>query len=219
MHVALQSFAATCVILTHRRVRPTFCFAEKYFDAYYQGKDDQYEQLSKASTQLKAIRMWSDWNVEMFEWETKHRSDTFDYFILRTEDLLDPATKFNTIRAVAEFVGSDVSEEQICCMAVAPASFMGSHSRGKDVRTTRLTVRFTRLTCIACLLLPTTGVTAHTAGSAANTVKSRYGTLGCAFPVTHDHCRARPHSFVDFDGCWQANGTLTCRANQSWKPR
>lgn len=61
----------------------------------------------------------------------KHKSSEFDYFVLRTEDLLDPATKYHTIRALAQFVGSEATEEEMCCMAATPATFMGSHSRGE----------------------------------------------------------------------------------------
>lgn len=44
--------------------------------------------------QLKAIRLWSDWNVDIAEWSAKHQDGvTFDYLQIRTEDLVDNETK------------------------------------------------------------------------------------------------------------------------------
>ena len=107
--------------------------------------------------------------MQAYEWEKKHRGPSFDYFILRTEDLLDPATKFKTIRALATFVGSDITDDAVCCMAVAPATFMGSHTKGNYV-----CLHATR--CISRLnMCMGTGVTAKTAGSGSETVHSRYG--------------------------------------------
>lgn len=48
---------------------------------------------------LQAMRLWSDWNVDIAEWSSRHQDGvTFDYLQIRTEDLVDPQTKYVPLR-------------------------------------------------------------------------------------------------------------------------
>jgi hypothetical protein len=84
-----------------------------------------------ASPEVKGIELWSDWNVQSYEWGTRHADGrTADYLTLHTEDLVGEHTKAATIKAVAAFVGSSLTDGQLCELVNAPAKFMGSHSKG-----------------------------------------------------------------------------------------
>lgn len=79
--------------------------------------------------EIKAMRLWSDWNIQASRWADKHMDggDSFDYLRIRTEDLVNPETKYDVYRKVARFVGANLNEDQICCMVRKPARWMGSH--------------------------------------------------------------------------------------------
>jgi hypothetical protein len=51
--------------------------------------------------------------------------------LLHSEDLVDESVpiKFAAIKSLADWVGSDASNDYICCLAVKGSSFMGSHDR------------------------------------------------------------------------------------------
>lgn len=45
---------------------------------------------------LKAIRMWSSWNIGLYEWASGQEAGSathVDYLLLHAEDLMDPASK------------------------------------------------------------------------------------------------------------------------------
>lgn len=83
--------------------------------------------LLSGKPHLKAIRLWSDWNVDVAHWAQTHVGDGFDYLRLRSEDMVNPDTKYDTYMKLARFVGSKISPQQVCCMVQRPAVFMGSH--------------------------------------------------------------------------------------------
>ena len=86
--------------------------------------------LHTVPAEVKAMRLWSDWNIQASRWASKHLDDqTFDYLRIRTEDLVNPETKYNIYRKVARFVGADLNEDQVCCLMRKPAKWMGSHDR------------------------------------------------------------------------------------------
>lgn len=61
------------------------------------------------------MQLWNDWNTQALEWEQAHeRGDDFDYIVLRSEDLINPETKFETLVRIADFVGSPMTREEIC---------------------------------------------------------------------------------------------------------
>ena len=78
--------------------------------------------------QLQAIRLWSDWNVDAAHWGESHRDEkTFDYLRIRTEDLVNPETKYDAYMKLARFVGANLTPNQVCCMVRRPTKWMGSH--------------------------------------------------------------------------------------------
>lgn len=92
----------------------------------------------------KAMRLWSDWNVQLNQWaksivldkekETeidKDKSKSFGYLALHVEDIVskDISVKYAAIYQLATWVGSDLTQEQICCVSLSDSSFMGSHDR------------------------------------------------------------------------------------------
>jgi len=81
------------------------------------------------------MQLWSDWNADLLDWEKRHNDgSTFDFLVLRLEDLLDPNERYQQMSRVADFVGSVKSEQQICCLAKEGVKDMGSHGGGiKDV--------------------------------------------------------------------------------------
>ncbi len=89
---------------------------------------------------VKAMQLWSEWNSDLLTWEREHNSPSepsLDYFVLRLEDLLDEETRFLQIKRVAEFVGSQMTNEQLCCVALERTEDMGTHSKdshNKDVK-------------------------------------------------------------------------------------
>jgi hypothetical protein len=103
---------------------------EKFYQSYYNGGKHDWSSVKDLSSPLKAIRMWSDWNVELHDWEIRHdHRDGFEFHLLHTEDLLDSSMKYQTIKQLAEFVGSAMSEDEICCLTKEPPKFLGSHSK------------------------------------------------------------------------------------------
>lgn len=108
---------------------------DKFFSDFYK---TNYQQLSGP---IKAIRLWSDWNSDIYEFSKTYqqqlisfqdKSKSFGYHVMHTEDLVNDENlniKFNSIYHLAKFVGSSLSDEQLCCLAKKSAHFMGSHDR------------------------------------------------------------------------------------------
>ncbi|CAM9637138.1 unnamed protein product [Choristocarpus tenellus] len=111
---------------------------EKFFDTTFsnQGKD--------LEAPLKAIRLWNKWNTGLYEWAKQKQvhGTGLDYLLLHTEDLLDPEHNFAAVKDVAEFVGSPLSDKDLCCIALEKTRDMGSHSKTKEERAVGVTSRF-----------------------------------------------------------------------------
>lgn len=79
------------------------------------------------------MQLWSSWNSDVNDWgqrRNKMRDANFEHLTVHTEDLIDPSTKFETVRQVAGFVGAlGWSNDELCCMVVQPEEFMGSHAK------------------------------------------------------------------------------------------
>jgi hypothetical protein len=106
----------------------------KFFTAMY---GTQYARLHAA---VKGIKLWSDWNAQVHAWAQRYAqqlsADTtgdhsFGYFAIHSEDLVHPssAVRYAAIKHLAGFVGSTLSPQQLCCMALKESGFMGSHDR------------------------------------------------------------------------------------------
>ena len=110
---------------------------EKFYADMYQGTNKVIS--FNEPLQVKAIRLWSDWNAELTKWaknmaiseEKKVSGKSFGYFALHAEDLVSEsmAVKFSAISHLAEWVGSNLSDQDLCCLAMQDAEFMGSHDR------------------------------------------------------------------------------------------
>ena len=106
---------------------------DKFYNAMYSGK---VNLRSNEASSIKAIRLWSDWNVQINNWAKSHVSTdkdakSFDYLLLHTEDIVSTNVdvKFNAIKDLANFVNSNADDRYICCLARKGSSFMGSHDR------------------------------------------------------------------------------------------
>jgi hypothetical protein len=93
------------------------------------------------SAQLKSIRLWSDWNSQIHHWALQYvlhvdrlseKVDTsFGYFAIHSEDLVSSSlpVRHSAISHLAEFVGSNITPQSLCCLALRESDFMGSHDR------------------------------------------------------------------------------------------
>ncbi|CBN77427.1 conserved unknown protein [Ectocarpus siliculosus] len=93
---------------------------------------------------VKAMALWNSWNVGVHHWAAsrKERGATgLDYLLLHAEDLIDPEAKFAAIKDVAEFVGSPLSDFDLCCIATEGSKDMGSHTKSQKDRG-KITSRF-----------------------------------------------------------------------------
>jgi hypothetical protein len=106
---------------------------DKFYDVMY-GNDN------KRRKELKAITLWSDWNTQVNAWAQNYAqrlSDpekSFGYLAFHSEDLVSASlsVKFAAISHLAEWVGSTLSEDELCCLALQEGVFMGSHDRTTD---------------------------------------------------------------------------------------
>ena len=102
---------------------------EKFYNIMYSSDNKNNEQ--------KAFSLWSDWNSQIHIWAKNYASKlsqpekSFGYFALHSEDLVSSSlpVKFAAIVHLAEWVGSTLTEDQLCCLALQEGVFMGSHDR------------------------------------------------------------------------------------------
>lgn len=108
---------------------------EKFYSDMYH--NEQQEKLPPA---LQAIRLWSDWNSQVLRWSQSYAASpdlssnserSFGYLALHSEDLVSASVeqRFNAIRSLAKWVGSNITETKICCLALEDAEYLGSHDR------------------------------------------------------------------------------------------
>lgn len=103
---------------------------DKFYQTFYPNATEQEKRIQKAIgndtvqvKQVMAMQLWNDWNTQVYEFGTNHPS--IDYLPIKTEDLLSPDTRFEAIQQIAEFVGSPLSREQICCLSQRELHDMG----------------------------------------------------------------------------------------------
>lgn len=90
---------------------------------------------------VQAMQLWNDWNVQAMEWALQHvDGQSIDYLVVRTEDLLDAQTKYETLARMADFVGSTVTPAQLCCASrqglvdLGQSSAAGRRTRYRDIQ-------------------------------------------------------------------------------------
>ena len=107
---------------------------QKFYAYMYGFKNERDE--------VKAIRLWSDWNAQLKQWAQgrvggfggvsgSDSKKSFGYFAIHSEDLVDESkdVRFAAIAQLAKWVGSDISDKELCCLAMRGSQFMGSHDR------------------------------------------------------------------------------------------
>lgn len=110
---------------------------QKFYAAMY----NPSENFINERAELKAIRLWSNWNAALKKWAedhvTKFSNDraninkTFGYYALHSEDLVDDDKniRFAALANLADWLGSDITDKALCCLAMKGTEFMGSHDR------------------------------------------------------------------------------------------
>jgi hypothetical protein len=95
----------------------------KFFNLTY--PHEYKELLRRYSGKLEPVRgmkLWSDWNTQAMEWATTYASNKdanvkVQYLLMRSEDLLPGSLRRRqALQALAEFIGSTLSNEQLCCL-------------------------------------------------------------------------------------------------------
>lgn len=98
--------------------------------------NDMYNPSLRAEPQEMAIRLWSDWNAQIYKWAEAYAAagaagKPFGYYAMHSEDLVseDSQVRFAAIHNLARWVGSSASNDEVCCLAMRGSAFMGSHDR------------------------------------------------------------------------------------------
>lgn len=72
------------------------------------------------------MHLWNDWNTQALEWEQTHAKEAdFDFIVMRSEDLVDPEKKFESLAQLAAFVGSPKTMKEVCCLSRKDAIDLG----------------------------------------------------------------------------------------------
>jgi hypothetical protein len=122
----------------------------KYYDSYYKDYKKRRQVYDNDDfRQVMGMQLWADWNKQVLDWEQVHNDGhLFDYMVVRSEDLLNPQIRFESLLQLADFVGSPMSERDICCISSAVPVDMGhsvsdvqaaneSKNEANDTRRTR----------------------------------------------------------------------------------
>jgi hypothetical protein len=94
----------------------------KFYNSTYPDHADRSLTWKGELEDVKAMQLWNDWNLQVNEWGTRN-PDQVDYLLMRTEDLLDPEKRFECLHKLAEFVGSTVSIDELCCRSEKVVDF------------------------------------------------------------------------------------------------
>eukprot|EP01039_Chlorochromonas_danica_P004921 gene4921-5402_t len=107
---------------------------EKFYHSMY--NDNSGLRGVGVDRPIQAIRLWSDWNSQVYHWAqrySKHLGDdkNFGYLVVHSEDFVDPDdnVRLAVIEKMANFVGSTINRRDLCCMAMRDSTFLGSHDR------------------------------------------------------------------------------------------
>ncbi len=96
-----------------------------YSDTYADGP----ERLKNFTGDLKSVlgmQLWNDWNTGLLEYERQHSDGImFDFLVMRTEDLLNPESRFKSLVQLSHFVGSPRALDELCCLSRQVATDKG----------------------------------------------------------------------------------------------
>ncbi|GMI54117.1 hypothetical protein TeGR_g3032, partial [Tetraparma gracilis] len=98
----------------------------KFYRANYADGEARYQRWEGRLDKVRPMQLWSDWNADLLDWERRSADgETFDFLVLRQEDLLDPGTRYEQMARVADFVGSHKTKEEVCCLTREDVHDMG----------------------------------------------------------------------------------------------
>jgi len=99
---------------------------QKFYHSMYSDSVERIFKFSNGSEPVLAMQLWNDWNTQVLRWEQSHANDAdFDYMVVRSEDMLNPETKFEMLARPAAFVGSTMSVQELCNMSRTDAVDLG----------------------------------------------------------------------------------------------
>ena len=105
-----------------------------YIDSYEDGLERRKNYTGEFE-HVMGMQLWNDWNKGLFEYEQKYADGySFDFLVMRTEDLLNPEKKFKSLVQLATFVGSQKTIEELCCMSRKAVVDMGKSANLGDGR-------------------------------------------------------------------------------------
>jgi hypothetical protein len=121
----------------------------KFYDTMYPNHEERKKIYHGDLWNVRAIQLWNDWNVQVNDWATSstitttsgskrydrknhnnnHDHDGIDYLWMRSEDLLPGSPlRFECLQKLAQFVGSTLTPEELCCL-----SQQGPRDYGKSI--------------------------------------------------------------------------------------
>ena len=120
----------------------------KFYDAYY-GRAAAAARRTAVHNQTAVLAMdlWNDWNVQVAEEWCNNTSSSannknnnnnngvnIDCLVVRAEDLIGH-NKYTSLQRMAEFVGSPLSTDQLCCLAHRPTQDLGASAHVTEAGT------------------------------------------------------------------------------------
>ena len=106
---------------------------QKFYKSMYPDAEERMANYFNSSEPVLAMHLWNDWNTQALDWERAHRKRAdFDFLVMRSEDLLDPTKKFESLLRLAEFVGSPMTMEKLCCMSRENMVDMGQSLKSSE---------------------------------------------------------------------------------------
>ncbi|CAB9510969.1 expressed unknown protein [Seminavis robusta] len=101
----------------------------KFYNTFY-GLTKEGQPGDNNITTL-SMKLWNDVNQQVMEWGKAHSDgETFDYLTLRSEDLVNPNTRFETLLQLADFIGSRKTLRELCCMSQQELHDLGKSLNG-----------------------------------------------------------------------------------------
>jgi hypothetical protein len=104
---------------------------KKFYNFYFKDYIERRRKLERPAGEesldnVLAMQLWNDWNTEVMEWERTHANgQSFNYMVMRTEDLVDPKHKLDSLLHLATFVGLRPSPSELCCISIKDEADMG----------------------------------------------------------------------------------------------
>lgn len=88
----------------------------KFYNNSYVDSKNRSEFFKGELENVRAMQLWNDWNLQVNKWAASHPSQV-DYLLMRSEDLLNPDQRFECMHRMAEFVGSNIELNNLCCLS------------------------------------------------------------------------------------------------------